>query len=126
MKHWSDVVSGLGTVGISLLSCAICPLCLPFYAGLLSVIGFELGYVHELFEPLIFVFALITLGLMANQIYRHQGNWMPFKVALGSALGIGIATINGYDYVLYICLALFMGSIVWNKRSLIHTKHSCC
>ena len=126
MKHWGDIVSGTGTVIVSLLSCALCPLCLPFYAGLLSVLGFELGYIHEFFKPLMLIFALITLGIMAYQIYRHHGKWMPFKLALGSALGAGIATTNGYDYVLYVCLALFMGSIFWNKKSLPHTKHGCC
>ena len=80
MKHWGDVVSGLGTVVVSLLSCALCPLCLPFYASLLSMVGFELGYIHEFFEPLMLVFGLITLSLMAYQIYRHHGNWMPFKL----------------------------------------------
>jgi len=125
MKHWGDVVSGTGTVVLSLLTCAICPLCLPLYAGLLSIIGIELGNLHEFFLPFILIFALTTLGLMSYQIYTHHGGWTPFKLAVGSTLGMLASTFYDYDYLLYTCLALFMGSILWNKKSLTH-RHGCC
>ncbi len=126
MKHWGDVVSGAGTIVLSLLSCAVCPFCLPLYAGLFSIIGIELGNIHEFFFPIMIGFAGVTLGLMAYQISTHHGKWGPFKIALGAVIGMGMCAFYGYEYLLYLCLALFMGSVLWNKRSLTHPEHGCC
>jgi len=126
MKKWGDVFSGSGTVILSLLSCAACPLCLPIYAGLLSIAGLELAEIHEFFFPIMMIFGLITLGFMAYQIHKHEGKWAPFKIAIGATLGMIGAAALGYEYVLYGCLALFMGSLIWNKKSLIHKGHGCC
>jgi hypothetical protein len=126
MKAWSDVLSGAGTAILSLLSCAICPMCLPLYAGLLSIVGIELGNIHEYFFPIMLVFALITLGTMARQTYRHHGGWTPFKLAIGAALGMALSAFYGFEYFLYAFLALFMGSILWNKKSLTHNENGCC
>lgn len=126
MKRWSDVFSGTGTMVLSLLSCAVCPMCLPLYAGLLSIVGIELGNIHEFFFPIMIAFAILTLGLMAYQIYNHHGKWMPFKLAVGAVVGMSMAALYGYEYLLYVCLSLFMGSILWNKRAVVHAKHGCC
>jgi hypothetical protein len=126
MKRWGDIFSGTGTVVISLLSCAACPMCLPIYAGLLSLIGIELADIHEFFFPMMIAFGLMTLGFMAYQIYKHHGIWTPFKLALVAALGMGTSAFFGYEYILYVCLALFMGSVIWSKKSLIHEGHGCC
>jgi hypothetical protein len=126
MKRWGDVFSGTGTVLVSLLSCAACPMCLPIYAGLLSVIGFELAEIHHLFFPIMLAFALITLGFMAHQIRTHHSKWSPFKLALAAAVGMIVSASLGYEYLLYASLALFMGSVIWNKRALVHEGHGCC
>lgn len=126
MKKWGDIFSGAGTIFLSLLSCAVCPLCLPLYAGLLSLIGIELGNIHEFFFPIMIVFSLITLGFMAYQIYSHHGGWKPFTLAVSASLGMIISAFHGYEYLLYACVAFFMGSILWNKKSLTHGKHGCC
>jgi len=126
MKKWGDVISGSGTVLLSLLSCAVCPMCLPIYAGLLSVIGFELADIHHLFFPVMLAFAIITLGFMAYQIRAHHSRWSPFKLALVAAVGMIASAYFGLEYLLYICLAFFMGSVIWNKRSMIHEGHGCC
>ncbi|HUX80623.1 MAG TPA: hypothetical protein VMW10_12895 [Alphaproteobacteria bacterium] len=126
MKRWGDVFSGTGTIVISLLSCAACPMCLPIYAGLLSLIGIELVDVHEFFFPVMVMFGLVTLGFMAYQIYNHHAKWTPFKLALAAGLGMGTAAFFGYQYILYACLAVFMGSVIWSKKSLIHEGRGCC
>ena len=126
MKKWGGVFSGAGTVVISLLSCAACPLCLPLYAGLLSLIGIELAEVHEFFFPIMTIFAIATIGFMAYQIYHHHGKWSPLVLATTSASGMAGAAFMGYEYLLYSCLALFMGSVFWNKKTLVHEGHECC
>ncbi|MBS0272001.1 MAG: hypothetical protein JSR85_05075 [Proteobacteria bacterium] len=126
MRRWSDVFSGTGTVVTSLLSCAACPVCLPIYAGFLSLIGIELAEIHVLFFPIMMIFATCTLGFMAYQIHSHQGTWEPFKLALAAAFGIIISALLGYEYILYISLAFFMGSVIWSKKTLIHGDHGCC
>jgi len=126
MKQWGDIFTGVGTLVLSLLSCAICPLCLPMYAGLLSFVGIELGGLHAFFFPIMIIFSFVTLGFMAYQIYTREGKWAPFKLALGAAFGMGVFSFYDYEYALYACLALFMGSILWNKKSLIHADRSCC
>lgn len=126
MRRWGDVFGGTGTVVVSLLSCALCPLCLPIYAGFLSIIGIELAALHEFFFPIMMAFGVITLGFMAYQIYTHHGAWTPFKLAMAAAIGMGTSAFFDYDYLLYACLALFMGSVIWNKKSLVHEEHGCC
>lgn len=126
MKRWGDIVSGTGAVIASLLSCAFCPLCLPFYAGLLSILGVKLGNVQDLLIPGMLIFTLLSLSFMGYQIHTHKGRWAPFKLGVVAACGmIGFALLQ-YDILLYVCLASFMGSIFWNKRILTHTGHDCC
>lgn len=126
MKRWGDIFSGTGTVVLSLLSCAICPMCLPLYAGFLSIIGIELVDIHAFFFPLMIGFGAITLGFMAYQIHTHHGSWMAFKLAIGAVSGMVTAAFFGHEYLLYLFLALFMGCILWNKKRLIHEGHKCC
>lgn len=126
MKRWGDILSGTGTVALSLLSCAACPMCLPLYAGFLSVIGIELIEVHTFFFPMTIGFGLVTLGFMAYQISTHQGSWKAFKLAIGAVIGMVAAAFFGYEYLLYLFLILFMGCVLWNKKRLAHQGTKCC
>ncbi len=126
MKRWGDVMSGTGTVLLSLLSCSICPLCLPLYAGLLSLIGLEIAEINHIFFPFMIAFATFTLGFMAYQIQTHHSKWTPFMTASAASLGMIGSAYLGFEYLLYAFLALFMGSVLWNKRSLTHEGHDCC
>lgn len=126
MKRWGDVFSGTGTIITSLLSCAACPMCLPLYAGLLSLIGIELIDINEYFLPVMVTFSILTLGFMAYQIYNHRSPWAPFKLAILAVLGMIASALSGYEYALYACLAIFMGSIIWSKLSHAHEEHGCC
>jgi len=126
MKRWSDVFGAVGTVLSSLLSCVICPLCLPVYAGLLGIVGLDATEINRFFFPAMILFGVGTLGLMARQIHKHHGTWAPFKLACGAITGMIIATFLDVTFVLYGFLALFMGSVIWNKRSLMHKGRACC
>lgn len=126
MKRWGDVFSGAGTVMLSLLSCVGCPMCLPLYAGFLSLIGIELIDLHAFFFPLMMGFSLLTLGFMAYQIHRHNSPWIPFKLAVGAGMGMGAAAFFGYEYLLYGFLVVFMGCVLWNKKTAIHHGRKCC
>lgn len=126
MKRWGDLFSGTGAILLSLLSCAVCPMCLPLYAGCLSIVGIELVDMHAFFFPLTTGFGLVTLGFMAYQIHNHRGSWLPFKMAIGAVIGMLASAYFGYDYFLYAFLASFMGCILWNKKSLVHVGDKCC
>ncbi|MBY0500992.1 MAG: MerC family mercury resistance protein [Alphaproteobacteria bacterium] len=126
MKKWGAFFSGIGTIILSILTCIGCPMCIPIYAGFLSLIGVELADVHEYFFPIMLIFGLITLGFMAYQIYRHHSSWTPFKLAGTACIGMAISAFFGYEYVLYALLAIFMGSVIWSKRTLSHQGHECC
>jgi hypothetical protein len=127
MKRWGDLMSGAGAVVFSLLSCAFCPLCLPIYAAFLGAIGLEFGNLHALFLPSILLFAVLSLGFMAYQIHTHHGKWTPFGFALLAVFGMLGADFYDIDLLRYISLFLFMGSLVWSKRKLIHKKgNTCC
>lgn len=126
MKRWGDVLSGAGALVFSLLSCAGCPLCLPIYVGLLSLIGIEVANLHSLLLPATAVFSLLSLGFMAYQTHTHQGKWAPFKLAGGAVMGMLAAAFYEMDAVLYMSLAVFMGSLIWNKKKLVHKEHNCC
>ena len=126
MKRWGDIFSGAGTVVLSLLSCAACPMCLPLYAGFLSIIGIELIDIHAFFFPITIGFGLVTLGFMAYQIHTHHASWNAFKLAIGAVLGMMTSAFFGYEYLLYVFLISFMGCVLWNKKLLIHEGHKCC
>lgn len=127
LKKWGDVFGGAGTVALSLLSCMGCPLCLPLYAGFLSIIGIELIDVHAFFFPVTIGFGVLTLGFMAYQIHTHHGSWLAFKLATAAVLGMITAAYFGYEYMLYACLIAFMGCVFWNKRRMVHPHgHKCC
>jgi cytochrome bd-type quinol oxidase subunit 1 len=103
-----------------------CPMCLPLYAGLLSIIGIEIVDIHVYFFPVTIGFGLVTLGLMAYQIRTHNASWTPFQWALGAVAGMLVAAYFGYEYLLYAFLVPFMGCIIWNKRKLTHQGQKCC
>ena len=124
MKHWGTIVSGGGATFLSLLSCALCPLCIPFYLGGLTLVGLELESFHHVLEPLVTLSSLLTLGLMAYQIRRHQGRWLPLVMAGLGALGIVMSTFLEQNSILYVAIPLFMGSIWWNRRYLNHHGHA--
>ncbi len=126
MKRWGDLFSGAGTVVLSLLSCAGCPMCLPLYAGFLSIIGIELIDIHVYFFPITIGFGLVTLGFMAYQIHTHHSHWIAFKLAIGAVTGMVVAAYFGYEYVLYGFLVAFMGCVLWNKKLMVHEGHKCC
>lgn len=126
MHRWGDFFSGTGTVVSSLLSCAACPMCLPIYAGLLSLVGVELTEINSYFLPIMIGFACVTLTLMAYQIHTHSGSWRPFSLAIGALIGMGATTLMGFEYLLYLCAAFFIGSVIWNKLSLTHKGPQCC
>lgn|SRR3990167_7596063 len=127
MKRWGDMASGAGAVILSLLSCAFCPLCIPIYAALLGFIGFEFTHLHDLFLPSILIFSSLSLGFMAYQIHTHHGKWTPFICALFAILGMLGANFYDIDFFMYISLLVFMASLIWNKKSLVHKKgNTCC
>lgn len=126
IKRWGDIFSSMGTVMLSLLSCAACPMCLPLYAGFLSIIGIELIDINEFFFPLTIGFGLLTLAFMAYQIHTHHGQWVAFKLAMGAAIGMIASAFFGYEYLLYVFLASFMGCVLWNKKLLSHEGRKCC
>ena len=127
MKKWSSILSGAGAAILSVLSCAGCPGCLPLYVGILGLIGIELGDVHEFLFPIMILFSLLSLGLMVRQIRKHHGSWKPFILAASASVGMGAAAFCGYELLLYVCVALFMGGILWSKRAHVHGgHHGCC
>lgn len=126
MKRWGEIFSGTGTVLLSLLSCSVCPMCLPIYAGILSLVGVELSEISAFFFPVMIFFSVITLSFMGYQIYKHHGSWKIFSIALASGLSMISAAFLGYEYILYASVAFFIGSIFWNKRTLTHHGPGCC
>lgn len=126
MKNWGGLASGAGAAALSVLSCAVCPFCIPLYVGLLGFMGIELGDIHGVSLPLMMVFILISLGLMARQIYKHKGRWKPFFFAGAGALGMTLSVFYDQDWCLYASVALFMVSLLWTKRGVVHKGKGCC
>lgn len=122
-KTWTPIISTLGTVFTSLLSCAACPACLPIYAGLLSLLGFELFEINTYFFPIMIAFLTVTIGLMATQVLRRKANPRPLMVAGGAAAFIVWGSLVGNEVILYLSLAAFMVSVFWNKNLI--KKSSC-
>lgn len=127
MKKCGDIISGAGAIVFSLLSCVLCPLCLPVYIAFLGMIGFECSNLHTFFFPGIAIFSTLSLGFMAYQIHTHHGKWTPFIFALFAVFGMLFSDFCDIDFLKYISLSLFVGSLIWNKRSVTHKKgNTCC
>lgn len=117
-KHSASILSSVGAVLTSLLSCATCPMCLPIYAGALSLVGFELSEYSSYFFPIMIAFLVWTLFLMARQTLKHNTDARPLALGVISALAIATSTWHGHEMLMYACLVGFMASVFWNKSIL--------
>ena len=123
-KSSGSIVSSVGAVFTSLLSCAACPMCLPVYAGLLSLVGFELTELSVYFFPIMLGFLGWTLFLMTRQAIKLKTDIRPVALAAIAATAIVTSTWHGYETLIYACLVMFMGSVFWNK-SILKRKAGC-
>lgn len=117
-KTWSPVVSTLGTILSSLLSCAACPACLPIYAGILSFCGVELFEINTYFFPIMLGFLAVTLLMMLVQVIRNKADFKPLLMCSACALIVVWSAVDGKEMALYLSLAGFMASVFWNKALL--------
>lgn len=116
----SGIIAALPAIGIAFLPKAVCPICWPVYAGILSALG--LGFLIE--GRNLLIFSVMFLGL-ATAIFAVRGkrrrNFIPFWTALAGVFLLIPAKFfwnNQYMFyagVMLLTTAVILDLLPWNK-----------
>lgn len=120
MQRISRFFIALPTLIGSLLSCAMCPMCIPIYASIFTALGVDAVQASPYLLGIMFASMIATLTLIYSQIQQKNLNWTPFILALASAIGIVITKFLGFNTLMYLSLAVFFGAALWNRRKAHH------
>lgn len=123
---FSSVPAFLGALVPVFKSCPPCPVCMPKYAAILSLLGLELAdYTHYLI-PIMLVSMVLTLVFMIRQIIKRKLSFIPFYLALTSCFGLLIVKyIIDNEKIVYVFMISLFTSIVLHQMNLRKFK-SCC
>ena len=125
VKHtsgrWRSTAAILPGIGIALLPKAICPVCWPLYAGLLSALG--LGFLMDAayLLPLTILLLSVAVFALGFRASRRRG-YGPFALGIAAAALVVIGKFHfDSDPATYGGVALLVLASVWNvwpKRTL--------
>jgi uncharacterized membrane protein YoaK (UPF0700 family) len=116
----------IGSVLPVFKACPPCPVCMPIYAGILSLLGLELAEYGHFVVPVMLFSMLVTLASLAYQAYRiHHKPWA-FLIAFTSCSAILIFKF-GFDFLppVYCGMAGMVTALVMNRR-FVKRVGSCC
>jgi hypothetical protein len=80
-------------IGVALLPKLACPLCWPFYSGIVSSIGLGLLISAKYLLPFTIAFLILTLGALAYHAKRRRG-FGPFVLGVVAALAVLIGKFD--------------------------------
>lgn len=107
-------------------SCPPCPMCMPKYAAILSLLGLELADYSHYLMPLMFVSMACTIFFMLRQCLDKKVTKLPLLCAVLSCTGLLMSKyLLDNSIVTYVLMFGLMGSIVWHQFNLRQIK-TCC
>ena len=114
MTRWRETVTTLPGVGVSLLPKAVCPICSPAYAALLSSVGLGfLGSTRYLL-PVTLTFLIAAVGSLFFRAASRRGLG-PFWLGTVAAIGVLFGKF-WFDSApaTYVGIGLLITASVWN------------
>jgi hypothetical protein len=128
-----NILSAFPSFLISLIpifkACPPCPLCMPKYAAILSLLGLPLADYSHYLTPLMLLSMAFTLWSLHYQAKKFSFDHGPFCLCLSA---IALLILNRFLFTFtwgaYGGLGLFFIAIVWNQQRLQKSKapHSNC
>jgi hypothetical protein len=108
-------------------ACPPCPVCMPIYCGILSLIGLEIADYAAYLAPIMIGSMCLTLGSLFYQAQRYHKNYLSFLVTSSSCCAIIIAKFT-FDFlpVVYLGMAGLITGIILNRRAMKGLKKGCC
>ena len=114
LQPWMKSVLAAPGLGISLLPKAVCPVCSPAYAALLSSLGLGFPVSARYLLPLTFLMLSVSVGTLAHRAFTGHGRG-PFWIALFAA---GCVLMGKFWFdsttITYTGAGLLVAASVWN------------
>lgn len=113
-RTWRQTLLTAPGIGIALAPKLACPMCFPFYAGILSSVG--LGFLISVtyLLPLTIVFLMLTLAVLGFRAKQRRGFG---PLVLGSAASLAIAIGKFHlesNLAMYSGAMLLLTASIWN------------
>lgn len=99
----------------SIFSCSLCPMCIPMYASVFAALGIDLVQASPYLLAIMFASMVATITLVYTQIRKHNLSWTPLWIVSISAFGIIITKFLEETELMYLFLASFFATALWNR-----------
>ena len=101
-------------IGIALLPKLTCPLCWPFYAGIVSSVGLGFLISTEYLLPLTIALLILALGVLAYHAKQRRG-YGPFVVGIFGAVALLIGKFGlESNSVMFTGIVVLVMASAWN------------
>jgi len=113
-RTWKQNLLAAPGIGVALLPKLMCPLCWPFYAGIVSSVGlgFLIGTTYLL--PITLAFLILTLAVLGFRAKRRQGHGPLLLGLIASVLVLLGKFYFEFLPVSYIGVSLLVAAAIWN------------
>jgi hypothetical protein len=121
-KGWLTVPG----ISVALLPKLACPLCWPFYSGIVSSIGLGFLISAKYLLPLTIAFLILTLGALAYHAKQRRGHG-PFALGIVAALAILIGKFDlESNPVTFTGIVVLVVASAWNMWPLPAVEWCSC
>jgi mercuric ion transport protein len=112
-------------IGVALMPKLMCPMCWPFYAGILSSVGLGFLVSATYLLPFTIAFLILTLGVLAYRAKERRG-YGPFLLGVLAAAAVLIGKFHlEWNYVAYSGVVILVVAAIWNGLPLRPKKAVC-
>ena len=104
-------------------SCAPCPMCMPIYAGLCSLVGIKFADYSAYLMPVMIISMMLTLVLMHKQRQNLNLPLHPLLFAASSCISILTSKYwLNVDLLVYISMVGLFASTLWHQAILSQNR----
>jgi len=108
-------------------ACPPCPVCMPIYCGILSIVGLELADYGMYLVPLKFVSMALTLGSIGYQTWRYHKLYLLCALAIFSCASILVGKFV-FDLLpmVYVGMGGLISALFLHRRAVKRMQKTCC
>lgn len=127
VKVFAAIPALLGGFVPVLKACPPCPVCMPIYCGILSLVGLELADYGVYLVPAMLISMVLTLGSMIYQTRRYHKNYLFCVIAILACSSILLGKF-AFDqiFIVYVGMGGFLTAIILNRRAVKSIRKPCC
>ena len=125
-RAWREGWLTVPGISFALLPKLACPLCWPFYAGIVSSLGLGFLISTTYLLPLTIAFLILALGALAYNAKRRRG-YGPFVFGIVGAAAVLVGKFNlESNGLTFTGIAILVMASAWNMRPLPVVKSCSC